>query len=110
MRSKDISLLNNGFNILVKLFDVFKYIRVASDKDVQRRADTCSESILSKSHIATTKNNNPNILFTSGRYFPILLSTLDAEVPKLTKEYPCLILVKTTPFRLLYNLQWLICK
>ena len=45
MRSNDIRLLNNGFNMLVKLFDVFKYSRVASDKAVQRKADTCSESI-----------------------------------------------------------------
>ena len=88
MRSNDISLLNNGFNVLVKLFEVFKYSRVASDKAVQRKADTCAESILSKSQIATTKNNNPNILFTNGRYFPILLSTLDAEVPKTNKGVP----------------------
>ena len=88
MRSNDIRLLNNGFNMIVKLFDVFKYSRVESDKAVQRKADTCSESILSKSQIATIKNNNPNILFTSGRYFPILLSTLDAEVPKTNKGVP----------------------
>ena len=88
MRTSDISLPNNGFNILFILFDVFKYSKIASDKAVQRKADACSESILSKSQIATTKNNNPNILFTSGRYFPILLSTLDAEVPKTNKGVP----------------------
>ena len=88
MRINDTSLLINGFNMLFKLFDVFKYIRVASDKAVQRKADDCSESILSKSQIATTKNNNPNILFINGRYFPILLSTLDAEVPKTNKGVP----------------------
>ena len=88
MSINDISLLNNGFNMLFKLSDVFKYSRVTSDKAVQRNADTCSESILSKSQIATTKNNNPNTLFTSGRYFPIVLSKLDAEVPKTNKGVP----------------------